>query len=124
MKKIKSILLLLLLGPLALGLAAAAPGHGWHGGWHGGGGWHGHSSIGVTIGGPLFWSPYPYYPGPYYAPAPVVVVPPAPQTYIEQSQDAGDPYWYFCSDPRGYYPYVKACPSGWHQVAPQPSDAD
>lgn len=104
-------------------------GHGWHGGggWHGG--WHGRSSFGVTIGGPLYWPSYPSYPSYsyyppayYYNPPPVVVVPPAtPPTYIEQGNP--DQYWYFCADPQGYYPYVKECPRGWQQVAPQPADA-
>ena len=28
-------------------------------------------------------------------------------------------YWYYCSDLKTYYPYVKNCPSGWQQVVPQ-----
>ena len=70
------------------------------------------------IGAPLFWPYYPYS-WPYYPPA-VVVAPPAPPTYIEQG--GGDQYWYYCTGPQGYYPYVKECPAGWQQVAPQPSD--
>ncbi len=27
-------------------------------------------------------------------------------------------YWYFCVNPRGYYPYIKRCPSGWLKVIP------
>lgn len=131
MKTIKSVLLWsALLAAMAGGTAWAAPGHGgghgWHGGgWHGGGG-HFRGRVGVVIGGPLYWPSYsypsypyyPYYPGPYYSPP--VVVTPAPQTYIEQGSDAADQYWYFCSNPQGYYPYVQTCPSGWRQVTPQP----
>ena len=39
----------------------------------------------------------------------------APQAtgYIEQTR-----YWYYCTDPEGYHPYVKSCPQGWMQVVP------
>jgi FKBP-type peptidyl-prolyl cis-trans isomerase FkpA len=26
--------------------------------------------------------------------------------------------WYYCSDAKAYYPYVRECPSGWQQVVP------
>jgi hypothetical protein len=51
--------------------------------------------------------------------------------YIEQSQAASAPstiatprpsnYWYYCTNPDGYYPYIKQCGSGWQKVAPTPS---
>ena len=112
----------LTLGALAFclgGAAAADRGH-----------WHGHSHIGVGVVVDPFWfgAPYPrpyYYPGyyPYYYPPPVVTVPAEPPVYIER--DAGptpqsSAYWYYCSQPRGYYPHVKQCPGGWQPVAPQP----
>lgn len=25
-------------------------------------------------------------------------------------------YWYYCSDPEGYYPYVNSCSTAWQQV--------
>jgi FKBP-type peptidyl-prolyl cis-trans isomerase FkpA/FKBP-type peptidyl-prolyl cis-trans isomerase FklB len=28
-------------------------------------------------------------------------------------------FWYYCKDAKTYYPYVRECPSGWQQVAPQ-----
>ncbi len=39
----------------------------------------------------------------------------APQAtgYVEQTG-----YWYYCTDPEGYHPYVKDCPQGWMQVVP------
>jgi len=95
--------------------------------------------VGVVIG-PGFgygygWGyPYPYYAPPYYYP-PVVAVPSAPPQYIEQGQDgpvdmgggagAAAPapeqaFWYHCSQPDGYYPYIKACPGGWQKVPAQP----
>jgi hypothetical protein len=86
---------------------------------------------------PYYSWPYyswPNYPGsylygdPFYSPAPVVVVsPPEPQVYIEQSDNAvgqgqapGQQYWYFCRGSNRYYPYVKECPGGWQAVLPQP----
>jgi hypothetical protein len=112
MKSIKSALFLVAL------LGAVACGSAWAHGGHGGHGHFGHRAhVGVFFGAPLFW---PYYPDPYYYP-PVVVVPSSPPVYIEQGQLSPQQYWYFCSDPQGYYPYVKQCPAGWQQVTPQPA---
>ena len=68
------------------------------------------------------------YGNPFYDPAPIVVVPPTPQVYIEQSDVAAEPvenaaqqYWYFCTGSSKYYPYVKECPGGWQKVLPQPA---
>lgn len=47
------------------------------------------------------------YPDPYQPP--VVVVPPAPAPAPVQ-------YWYYCSNPIGYYPYVPRCSVNWQQV--------
>ena len=62
--------------------------------------------------------PYAYYPVPYYPPAPVVVQQ-QPQVYVQQAPSQADYYWYYCQNPAGYYPYVKACPGGWMKVVPQ-----
>ena len=74
-------------------------------------------------GGP-FWSPW-YYPPPYYHyPAPAYYVPAQPITYIEQSSTQAAEqggWWYYCDTARGYYPYVKECPSGWQRVSPTPA---
>ncbi len=101
-----------------------------HGGWHGGG-WHGRRHFwgprvffGVGVAAPFWWYPYGYaYPYPYAYPAysPPVAVESSPQTYIEQDTQAQQ-YWYYCQNPQGYYPYVKECPGGWQQVAPQPPE--
>jgi hypothetical protein len=117
MKTIKLLIALLLLG--AGGVANAR-------------GDHDHVRFGVMIGpywgGPWHYPPYPYYYPPYYPP--VVVQPPAPQVYIEQSPAPAAPpapvavapanYWYFCAAAKGYYPYVRECPGGWQKVLPQP----
>ena len=87
-------------------------------------------SIGFGFGpywGPGYWGPpyYPYYPAyPAYYPAPVVLAPPAPTQYVERSdQPMQSGYWYYCETSRGYYPYVKDCPSGWKAVPPAPPPA-
>ena len=120
--------------------AQGRDGGGWHGGgggWHGGGGgWHGGGwrggwygpAIGFSFGIPGYWGwPYAYgypyaYPAPYPAYAPSYA-PSEPSTYIEESAhapQASEPiYWYYCTDPRGYYPYVQNCTKPWVQVLPQ-----
>jgi hypothetical protein len=97
----------------ALLLASAVPGHAWRGG-----GVFISPSIVVPFG--PFWGPYwtPYtYPPVVVAPPPQVYVPPSPPV---AAQPPPLSYWYYCADPQGYYPYVRECPGGWRQVAPQP----
>lgn len=148
MKTIR-ILLVLVLGLAISSLAIAGGsrgGSGYRGGSHNHGNNHYHGTrwaIGVNVGVPGYWGggywggaywggwPYwpAYYPYPYaypYYPAPVVVQQ-QPTTYIEQpapqaQQQAPTGYWYYCTDPGAYYPYVKECPAGWQRVAPQPSN--
>jgi hypothetical protein len=82
-------------------------------------------AIGVPLGSPWYYPPpYYYYPAPV---APVVVAPSAPPVYVEQGASAAPEqpqansnYWYYCSSPDGYYPYIKQCPGGWKRVAPEP----
>jgi len=126
-------------------ILAAGAGSAWAGGWHGGG-WHG--SVGIFVGPywgsygypyyPYYWG-YPYYwsyPGypyygypypryyapygyaPYYAPYPAYS-PAASLPYVERSQNAAPAYWYYCTAPSGYYPYVKNCSKSWVKVRPQ-----
>ena len=40
-----------------------------------------------------------------------------PPDYVQPPQQDPD-YWYYCEDPRGYYPYVPDCPGGWMKVVP------
>ena len=119
MKTFKLLIAILLLGAGGVGNAWAD---------------HGHGHFGVIIGpywGPWYYPPHPYYYPPYYPQ--VVVERPAPQVYIEQQPaPAAQPappapvvaapvnYWYYCAAARGYYPYVRECPSGWQKVLPQP----
>jgi hypothetical protein len=138
MKSVKWVVVLGLLAATMVSEAAWARGGGFHGGGGGfHGGFRGRVGLGVVIGAPLigaglyYGSPYyysPYY-SPYYYP-PSYYYPPAysasPPVYVEQSPapQAAAPqqsnYWYYCRNPDGYYPYVKECPGGWQQVAPQP----
>ena len=92
----------------------------------------GHTRVTVGVGfgfGYPFWGPYPWYAPPpyYYYPAPVVVRA-EPVTYVEQGSSQPAPavqsragWWYYCESSKGYYPYVKECPSGWRRVAPTPA---
>lgn len=55
-----------------------------------------------------FFYPEPFYPYP---------------TYVGDYYDdeyASDDYWYWCDEPRGYYPYVQECDVDWVPVPPQP----
>jgi len=48
-----------------------------------------------------------------------------PQTFIEQEQEPAAQalppthYWYYCTEPAGYYPYVQRCTVPWMTVLPQ-----
>ncbi len=71
--------------------------------------------FGVGIGAPFYYPP-PYYYGPpavVYAPPPVVYQAP-PVSYTAPAPQ----YWYYCDNPKGYYPYVNSCAAGWRQVQP------
>ena len=92
----------------------------------------------MFIGAPAFWwgapyypyyYPYSYYDG-YSYPGPVYGDP-GPTTYIQQysgtaaqsgaGQGGGGEYWYYCTDPAGYYPQVQNCAKGWLKVVPDGS---
>jgi len=96
---------------------------------------HSYYSIGLGYYGPGFYGRYgyggygwggygyPFYYPPYYYYPPTVIVPTTPPVYIQQQVQPVQPqtaYWYYCQNPDGYYPYVRNCPGGWLQVAPQP----
>lgn len=96
---------------------------GGHGGGHGGGYYGGHSSFYLGYGG-YYPAPYYYYPYysyyPTYYPTRVVANEPATQTvYVEKSAQAEPYYWYYCTDPKGYYPHIERCPTGWLKVVPR-----
>ena len=74
--------------------------------------------VGFGFGVPLF-GPW-YYPPPYYYAPPAAYVPPV----VYPAQPAYAPpqaqTWYYCAKPRGYYPYVQNCSSGWRSVPATP----
>ena len=143
-------LMLFIAAPLSPAWAGRGHGHGHHGHGHhghhhhghhhhrhgGGGGWGYGVGIGLGLGllgyGLSSYAARPSYPPAYsyppagYGYAPVVSVPAAPPVYIQQGVVQAPPqaqasnYWHYCRNPEGYYPYVKNCPGGWLQVAPQP----
>jgi hypothetical protein len=111
---------------------------GWHGGYRGPG-------IGVYYGpGWGYWGAsnyawrwgygFPYaYAYPYPVGYPLASIPlvinttPITQTYIQQepiAEAAIGPaptgnYWYYCTQPAGYFPYVQNCSQPWMKVIPQ-----
>jgi hypothetical protein len=133
----RSLAVALLIGGATLAPGAPANAGGWHGGWHGG--WNGGccwggSSFSLFLGFPAYYPypayayypPYPAYsygygygysyPPPYYPPAP-------PVTVVQQTPPLGPApvqNWYYCDDPRGYYPYVQNCDTPWRPVPAQP----
>ena len=67
-----------------------------------------------------------------YVSAPLVInTVTAPQVYFEQDAVPAAPtaappvaapaasYWYYCTQPAGYFPYVKDCSQPWLKVVPQ-----
>jgi hypothetical protein len=89
-----------------------------HGRFHGGG-FHGGGprvSIHGYFGFPFY---YPYRGYPYYYPYayPELYINTEPPVNIEPQQTY---YWYYCGDPKGYYPYITSCPGGWTRVVPTP----
>jgi len=103
---------------------------GWHGGYRG-------PRVGVYYGPGLGYGiPYTYaYPYPIgypFAFAPLVInTTPITQTYIQQEPIADAAiqpapavnYWYYCTQPAGYFPYVQNCSQPWMKVIP-PSPAN
>ena len=87
---------------------------------------YGHGQRGGEVGiwiGPGWWIPsyYPFY-YPYYPPEQRIVIEQQPEMYVEPvpQEEEQQHYWYYCTEPKGYYPYVKQCPSGWMKVVPSP----
>ena len=101
-----------------------APYRGYYG-FYGGGyyyGPRGYYPYWGIFGFPMFGWPYldwpyaSYYGGWPYYPA-ITADATAPPVYNEPEQQQPD-YWYYCTNPQGYYPYIKNCPGGWLTVVP------
>ena|SRR5271170_4059585 len=113
---------------IALGLPqvghAQDRGHGWHGDighfherdlgrWRGGG-WR-HALYGGRFG---WWWVVPGL-GWYYYAAPIY---PYPDPYLPAGAPPPvptTPFWYYCGNPPGYYPYVPQCYGSWEPVSAQ-----
>ncbi len=107
MKKIgltSLIVLFIITGLMVEGAQARWRGH--YRGWWG---------PGIYLGLPFVVGPllYPYR---YYPPPPVVIQ--QPPAYLQPPQQQNINYWYYCENPKGYYPYVNNCPNGWMKVVP------
>jgi len=77
--------------------------------------------VGVGVGVPLFVPGPWYYPPAYYPPPPVVYAPPVYAPVVQPTYVAPPAQsWYYCDNPKGYYPSVSTCSSGWRQIPAQP----
>ena len=65
-------------------------------------------------------SPFYGYPSYYQRSVPSAQIVYVQREEIKPTQPQTN-YWHYCRNPEGYYPYVKKCPEGWLQVAPQPA---
>lgn len=136
MKKIfRKTLAVALVACLAGAVSQPALARGGHGGGHHGGGFHGrhhgghhhhhghrwHGSYGFYMDlTPAFWYPWYYHPYPYYGGSTIIVQ--QPVQYVSREDNSGN-YWYYCHNPKGYYPYVSQCNAQWVKVRPFPADA-
>jgi hypothetical protein len=48
-------------------------------------------------------------------------VPDAAQAAPSQPAPPASNFWFYCTDPAGYFPYVKHCNKSWMPVIPQSS---
>jgi hypothetical protein len=117
------------VGPALIPASAHADGIYFGFGWHPWG--HYYRPYGYRPYG--FW-PYAYYPYPdmypysysypYVVPSPPVVIQQPPDTVIVPQQpapqvQAPEPQaqsYYYCTEPKGYYPYVSTCKVPWKPV--------
>lgn len=101
-------------------------GHGWGGGW----GWGLGAGLATGLaldaawGWPRYYDSYAYaYPYPYYA-QPVTVIQQAPVVVQQPAAAAATPAsYYYCANPKGYYPYVQSCQGSWQMVPVIPPGA-
>jgi hypothetical protein len=94
-------------GHFSPGESRAWRGGGWRHEWHDGrlGWWW-------VAGGGWYFYPTPIYPYPTYVAPPIVL---GPQPRMPEGVPPAQ-FWYFCDNPKGYYPYVASCNGPWHQV--------
>lgn len=141
MRRFYAVLLIMLSAGLSFNEPASARGGGHFRGYRGS--WGGHHHHGAWGYGPIigfglgyglgygagyyggFYPGWNRYGGYYGYPPAVVSVPVNPPVYVQQPRPAVQPYpsgyWYYCTNPEGYYPYVKECLTTWQPVEPKPS---
>ncbi len=99
--------------------------HGHGGYWHGGRGFYGFG-LGLATGALLTYPYYDYAYTGYYSPSyversSVTVYDNSPSQVVQSAPNTSTlPIWYYCESPKGYYPYVQSCPSGWQKVPATP----
>ena len=96
----------------------------WYGGRWDHGWYDGRLAWWWIVDGFWFAYPTPVYPYPAYTyQEPVYQAPPVYQTQpAYEPPPPAESNWYYCDNPRGYYPYVSTCPGGWRAVPSTPSD--
>ena len=79
-----------------------------------------------NAGGMMYFYEEPVYPYPQVLPETEYELPVEDQQQPEYTQEpSSDPYyWYYCQDPKGYYPYIAECPGGWMTVVPEPAASE
>jgi hypothetical protein len=93
---------------------------GWWWGWP-----YYYGSYWPYYGYPYYGYGYPYYYGygyPYaygYGGYPYYSQSVAPAAYVEAAPVAAQASWYYCSNPAGWYPYVRTCSQPWQTVPAQ-----
>ena len=137
MKKIMMTIAAVALMTAGYAGAADAQHHsgGFHGGGVRGGGFHGGGVRGgfggrVFVGRPFIYDPfwydpywdfyYPNYAAAYNSPYPYYYYPPYADYGASGSGASPAQGWYYCTNPRGYYPSVPYCNSQWRYVPPAP----
>jgi hypothetical protein len=83
---------------------------GWRAGYWGPGYWGGPRPYawGATVALPYVVAPY------------VVNTAPAAPVIVQSAPEApATSYWYYCTQPAGYFPYVQQCDQPWMKVVPQ-----
>lgn len=84
----------------------------WHYGWYGG-----HVGWWWVADDAWYLYPAPVYPYPDLVSVPLATLPaPVPAA-------TGEPLWYWCDQPTGYYPAVPGCDSPWKAVPAGTTDA-
>jgi hypothetical protein len=132
-KLLKSLLIVAALSSVA-GAPAWADSHGYRRGshdayrGHGGAGW---GALGLALFGTAVYLAATAPPPPPFRPVPVYT----PQVYVQQpvvvtlaapppAPAVQEYWWYYCSQAGGYYPYIRACPTGWTKVPATPPQYD